>query len=203
VLAAEADLVIAVDGGGSVCLEAGVRPDVVVGDFDSLPHAHLDSLRGLGARIQAHPADKDASDLDLAIAEARRRGAASLIVTAASSGRLDHTLAVLGALSAASDLRAHLAEPDLDVWVLSPEGRSKLTLVGAESTLSIMAVSGPAVVSAEGVVWEVSDLMLDPGSSRGLSNRVGASGRALISVSSGVVLVISPQVAGTVRAQGA
>ena len=74
-LAAEADLVVAVDGGGSVCLEAGVVPDVVVGDFDSLPDDDLDRLGQLGVSVIEFPAEKDASDLELAVGEVRCRGA--------------------------------------------------------------------------------------------------------------------------------
>ena len=48
------------------------------------------------------------------------------MITAASTGRLDHTLAVLAVLSSAVDMRPHLVEPELDVWVLSPEGRSSI-----------------------------------------------------------------------------
>jgi thiamine pyrophosphokinase len=202
-LAAEADLVVAVDGGGLVCLEAGVVPDVVVGDFDSLCEADLARLAEQGATVVRFPADKDASDLDLAVDEARRRGATALQVTAASSGRLDHSLAVLGSLASAADLWPHLVEPDLDVWAVSPSGRGCLVLQGAGATVSLMSLSGVAVVSSQGLVWEVLDAELVAASSLGLSNRIGREGSARISVSSGVVLVFAPQVGGSVRAQGA
>jgi thiamine pyrophosphokinase len=201
-LAAGADFVVAVDGGGSVCLEAGIMPDLVLGDFDSLPAADLDHLREMGVSIREFPAEKNASDLELAVAEVRERGATSLVLTAASSGRLDHTLAVLGGLSSATDLRPHLVEPDLDVWVLSSDGRASVALFGAGATISLLSFGALAVVSATGVAWELDESLLDPTSSLGLSNRIGSSGRARISVSKGVVLVFAPQVAGIVRAQG-
>jgi thiamine pyrophosphokinase len=191
-----------VDGGGSVCLEAGVLPDVVLGDFDSLPAEDLMRLRALGATIQQFPADKDASDLELAVAEVRGRGAATITLTAAASGRVDHTLAVFGVMAAAADLRAHLVEPDLDVWALASAGRRSLELTGPGATITLSAFGGPAVVSARGVVWELDGVTLEPESSLGLSNRIDADGRAHVSVSHGVVLVFAPQVAGSVRAQG-
>jgi thiamine pyrophosphokinase len=201
-LATESDLVIAVDGGGSVCLEAGLSPAVVLGDFDSLPAEDLERLSGLGALLVRFPVDKDASDLELAVAEARRRGATSVVFTCASSGRLDHTYAALGALAASADLRSRLVDPDLEVWALSPGGRGSLDLVGEGTTISLSAFGAPACVSAEGLVWEVRDVAFDPASSLGLSNRIGGSGHARISASSGVVLVFAPQVAGAFRAQG-
>jgi thiamine pyrophosphokinase len=201
VLSGEADLVIAVDGGGSLCLEAGVAPNLLLGDFDSLPLADLDRLRDSGVEILRFPAEKDSSDLELAVAEARRRGAESVVVTAASAGRLDHTLAVLGVLAASADLQSRLADPELDVWTLAPAGRDSIMLSGMGATISLLAFGTPAVVTAEGTVWALQDVTLPSGSSLGLSNRIGPSGRARISVASGVVLVFAPQVAGTVRAQ--
>jgi thiamine pyrophosphokinase len=200
-LAAEADLVVAVDGGGSVCLEAGVVPDIVVGDFDSLPADDLDRLEQRGVSVIEFPAEKDASDLELAVTEIRRRGANSVVITAASTGRLDHTLAVLAVLSSAADLRPHLVEPELDVWVLSPRGRSSIPLSGAGATISLMPFGASATVSASGCVWELFEIELDPSSSLGLSNRIGQDGRATISVSRGVVLLLAPRGPGAVRAQ--
>jgi thiamine pyrophosphokinase len=201
-LAAAADLVVAVDGGGSVCLEAGVLPDIVLGDFDSLSSADLDRLREMGASILKFPAEKDASDLELAVAEVRGRGATSLVLTAATSGRLDHAVAVLGVMSAARDLSPTIVEPELEVWALSPEGRVSLDLSGAGATISLLPLGGPAVVSVSGVVWELDEVELDPTSSRGLSNRIAGDGLARVGVSRGLLLVFAPHLEGSARAQG-
>ena len=104
-LAPNADLVIAVDGGGVVCLEGGVTPDVLVGDLDSADSETVDTAARARRPSPPLPAEKDATDLELAIAEARAQGADEIVVTAATSGRLDHTLAALAALAAAADLR--------------------------------------------------------------------------------------------------
>ena len=200
-LAAAADLIVAVDGGGGLCLDAGVMPDVVVGDFDSLSRSDLDRIRASGAAIRQFPAEKDASDLELAVEEARLRGATSITVTAASTGRLDHTLAALGVLASAAELVPRLAEPGMDTWVLSPGGRATMILSGAGATISLLAFGGPAVVSTKGVIWELDSAELSPGSSLGLSNRIGSAGRARISVSQGVALLFAPSESGAANAQ--
>ena len=200
-LAADVDLVIAVDGGGRVCLEAGVMPDIVLGDFDSLSPDDLGRLSELGASIMRFPAEKDASDLELALLEARRAGAGSVVVTAAMSGRLDHTLVALGVLSGAADLKPHVVEPDLEAWVLSATGRSALQLAGTGATFSVIPLGGPAVVSVTGAAWELSDHPLEPSASLGLSNRVSAQGQASVSVSSGIAVVIAPKSADGSGAQ--
>lgn len=200
-LAAESDLVIAVDGGGAVCLEAGVVPDVVLGDFDSLAPELLERLKSQGARIVSFPPKKDATDLELAVDEARRAGATHVVVSCATSRRLDHTLAVLGVLARASDLRPEIAEPDLGAWVLSPSGRAHLDLAGCGATVSLLALSEPVVVSVTGVDWPLDAHALQPGSTLGVSNVIAGEEGARISVGEGTLLVIAPEVSGATRAR--
>lgn len=192
-LARDADLVIAVDGGGALCLAAGVVPDVLVGDLDSLSAEAAARIQAAGAEVVRFPAEKDASDLELALGEARTRGATRVVVTAAASGRLDHTLAALATLAAAADLAPRLVEPTMSAWVLSPSGRDRVALSGEGSTLSIVAWGGGALVSATGVHWPLDRALLEPTSTRGLSNVVAGSKRAVIVAHEGIALVITAE----------
>ena len=182
-------------------LRPGCCPIIVLGDFDSLSAEDLGRLTELGASIIRFPAEKDASDLGLALQEARNAGVSSVVVTAAVSGRLDHTLAALGVLVGASDLKPHLVEPEFDGWVLATEGRPELQLHGAGATFSVIALGGKAVVSVRSAAWELAGHALEPTESLGLSNRVGDQGPAAISVSSGVVVVIAPRIGDEPGAQ--
>ena len=58
--------VIAADGGLRLSPILGLRVDVVVGDMDSVSAAELAAAEQAGARIERHPTDKDATDLELA-----------------------------------------------------------------------------------------------------------------------------------------
>lgn len=193
-LAPSADLVIAVDGGGSVCFEAGVVPDILVGDFDSLPGSLLDDFVSQGVRVVEFPADKDETDLALALDVARREGVDRVTVTAASAGRLDHTLAVVGTLAAAADLRPRLREPELRGWVLSTALAPRITLKGVGATVSILAPGWGATVSVRGVRWPLAKAELAPLSVLGMSNVIVDSAGAVIEVHAGTVLVLSPHV---------
>ena len=51
-------------------LRLGLEVDVVVGDMDSVPASTLAQVERAGGRVMRHPADKDATDLELALDEA-------------------------------------------------------------------------------------------------------------------------------------
>jgi thiamine pyrophosphokinase len=198
-LAPEHDLIIAVDGGGAVCIDAGVSPDIVLGDFDSLDPDVLEQLCSRGTSALPFPADKDQTDLELALVTARERGASSVTVTAASSGRLDHTLAVVGAISAAADLRPHLVEPNLRAWVLGEAGRVELAFAERGSTISLVALGAQARVTLSGVRWPLHDRVLTFDSGLGISNVVTAESGAIVQLHAGRLLVLVPDAPGAVR----
>ena len=58
---------LACDAGCGICMQAGVRIDLVVGDFDSVTDEALDYARACGAEFLTFPADKDETDLELAL----------------------------------------------------------------------------------------------------------------------------------------
>jgi len=193
-LAAEVAVVIGVDGGASACLRAGVVPGVVVGDLDSLSADDQRALRAAGSRFLTFPADKDLTDLDLALVHASEQGVERVIVTGCTSGRLDHTLAAVGALARAAHLRPHLAELDLEGWILAADHANRIELSVAGSTFSVVGLLDEAIVSVRGAKWPLNRATLRPLGSLGVSNVVAPEG-ALVTVHSGVVAVLlNPQV---------
>lgn len=196
-LARECDAVIAADGGAAACAAAGVRPDLVIGDMDSIDHAQRTALSSDGVAFQVHPADKDVTDLDLAIGAARGLGASDIVVTGAFGARLDHTLVALGSLARAADLRPAISEPQLNGWVLAATAHSRIQLTGPGATISIVPLLGDAIVDASGVTWPLAHERLGALSSRGLSNIVGTLG-ATLEVSEGLVAVLAPLVGGRI-----
>jgi len=182
------DLVIAADSGADAATEAGVTIDLLVGDLDSISQAVLDELRTTGVEIEQHPTDKDATDLQLAIAAARRSGAGRLTVIGGGGGRIDHLLAN-AAVVAAAGAWAEVA------WILSdariyPVHRTRSLPIDPEATFSILPVGGPAAdVSLAGAKWPLDRALVDPLDSLGISN-VATASVIDVSVGSGAVLVI-------------
>lgn len=189
-LAPAHELVIGVDGGASLCAEAEVVPNLIVGDLDSLGDEAARTYERQGVEVVRFPTDKTRTDLDLALDAARSAGANSVTVTAASAGRLDHTLAMTGALLRNLDLAPCIEEPELRGWLVAADGVTTLSLLGRGSTVSIFALDGTATVSCSGMRWPLSHHCLECLSSEGLSNLLDAP-EGLIEVHRGRILVLS------------
>ena len=92
-------LVIAADGGLDHARAAGLDPDVLVGDLDSISAIGL-AWASEHAEVVRHPIDKAATDTELAIAHAATLAPARILLLAGQGDRLDHAVAALGALGA-------------------------------------------------------------------------------------------------------
>ncbi len=92
------DLVIVADSGYKNAREYGVEKiDALIGDFDSIG-CDVESLPRTVSEILRVPAEKDLTDLQLAVELARERGADELVIVASTDGRVDHTLSSLAIL---------------------------------------------------------------------------------------------------------
>ena len=168
-------LVIAADGGALKAAALGLNVNVVVGDGDSLAPSALEALRAADVDVQLHPAEKDASDTELAVREALAWGATDILVLGALGGlRLEHTLAnlLLLTLPELEGARVVLADGRSTVRVVTP-GRP-LALEAADGELvSLLPLSERvAGVSTAGLRYPLQGATLEQGPSRGLSNEL-------------------------------
>lgn len=188
---ADADLVIAADGGALALERIGRRPDLLVGDLDSIDGALLDRLVAAGVRVERHPSDKDASDTELGLEAAIASGATSVVLIGATRGeRLDHELANLLLLAdpalVGRDVRAiHGATTVRAVF-----GGAAIALGRPGDLVTLLPIGGDAIgVRTVGLRWELEGSTLVLGRSRGLSNEVVAAG-ASVELERGTLLVV-------------
>jgi thiamine pyrophosphokinase len=184
-------LVLAADSGIDHAHAIGRRVDVAIGDFDSVTPDGLERAEREGARIERHPTDKDATDLELAIDAAIAAGIARVTVVGGHGGRLDHLLGNLVLLAAPTTERL-----ELDAWMGAAHVtvvRTRATLAGtAGSIVSLFAMHGPARgVTTHGLRFPLHDAALEPGSTLGLSNEIAATDAA-VTLTTGVLLAVQP-----------
>lgn len=182
----EGAFVIAADSGFDHASRLGVKVDLLVGDLDSVSLQGLDTA---GNNVERHPADKDASDLTLALRAAGRRGASRVVVVGGSGGRIDHLLTNSAVLTS-----EEFASQQIEWFV----GAATATVVRSEVEISgrpgdlvtLLPQGGDAEgVTTEGLRWPLVDQTIKHGSSRGLSNQL-TSDLARVTVATGVLFVI-------------
>lgn len=192
-VAGDGTLVIAADGGVAKARALGIEPAVVVGDGDSLPPATLADLAAQGVEVQLHPRRKDASDTELALREAVRRGARDIVVIGALGGpRFDHALANVLLLGTSDiDAQISLVGANATVRVIGRHGPEQLVIEGTPGDLvSLLPLSDDASgVTLAGLAYPLSGATLRQGPTLGLSNEMVAS-RATVSVDRGRLAVI-------------
>jgi thiamine pyrophosphokinase len=116
-LAANADVIAAADSGLVVCENAGIVPDIIAGDMDS-----LDDTRRLekypAAAIFRFPHDKDNTDTEIAIDLLWQRGCDCIAIAGGGGGRIDHIFALLAIFE---------REKSPALWITARETMFKLT----------------------------------------------------------------------------
>ena len=187
-------LVIAADSGVDVAHGLGLRVDVAVGDFDSVSDEGLERAERNGARVIRHPAAKDHTDLELALAEARALDPVEIVVLGAGGGRLDHFLANVLALAAPELAPCHVTAHVGPATVRVARGGEPAVDVGAApgALVTLLAVGGPAKgVRTTGMQYPLRSEVLFDSSTRGVSNVV-ESVPATVEIESGTLLIVVP-----------
>lgn len=193
----ESSLVVAADGGLRHAYRHGLPIHAVVGDLDSCAADHLEWAREAGADIVEHPTDKDATDLELAMAYAdAAEGIERIVVFGVDGGRLDHELGNWAVCCGPWRARVEVHAAGGVATILRADRGHELELRGQPGeTVSVIARSGAATgVSVSGVRWPLDGATLEPDSSLGISNEFVES-TVRVSVADGVLAVVRPHLA--------
>ncbi len=183
--------VIGADSGIEQAQALGWPVDLAIGDFDSVSPDALAAAERDGAVVERHPAAKDATDLELALRAAARRGPHEIVVVGGAGGRLDHLLGGVLALTddayAAIRIRALVGPARLHVV------RDHVELRGEPGELvTLLPIGGAARgVTTSGLLYPLATETLEPASTRGVSNVLVADG-ARVSLTAGVLLAVLP-----------
>ena len=181
----EGDFLIAADRGYDALRRAGIAPDLIMGDFDSLGYTPE------GENVLPHSPIKDDTDLLLAIRWAMERGWRRFVIYGALGGnRLDQTVASFQTLRFLAD---HGAKGRLvgDGWNVALLQNAALRFPPAASGWLSLFVSGEEArgVTLRGLKYELTDAALTCGMPLGVSNEfLGCEAR--IAVADGALFVL-------------
>lgn len=161
---AENAFIIAADSGYETALKLGIRPDLLVGD--------MDSLRNVPTDVETYrvKAEKDDTDTMLAASIAKERGADEIVIIGGAGGRADHWLSNIFLLEAlqSEGIRAELRDGINVIRVVCNEV-AKIPCNGGYFGLLALEDS---VVSAAGCKYPLTDASLTRSLPYAVSNEV-------------------------------
>ncbi len=180
---------ICADKGAQYVLDAGLMPDWILGDLDSLDADALVFCRNVGIDIITLPTHKNDTDTEALLHCAIDNGYDDLLLLGATGGRIDHLLANLALMLAARKRSAKLRILDAahDIRLLDDVD----VIEGAVGqTFSLLPLGGDARAHAvAGVEYPLDHLILPMSSAIGVSNVLTAP-RAEIRVEQGIIVLI-------------
>ena len=186
---AQADLIVAADGGTRNALLASVMPHVVIGDLDSLDEADRVQLERAGVQLIVYSTHKDYTDLELALRYVRKQHATEIIIFSALGGRWDQSLAnlLLLTLPELAHVPTRIVDHHLSIQVIHDQAEIN-GQVG--DTLSLITLKGDAHgVTIEGCAYPLNEATLPFGATLGISNML-AENTAKITVKQGQILAL-------------
>lgn len=179
------DFIIACDKGYSYALKRGVRPDLIIADFDSFKGKTDPEIP-----VLKYPCEKDDTDTMAAVKYAVEKSFSEVVLCCALGGRLDHGYANLQSCVYAVEkgLRASVFGEREKVTFI--KNRSLEVKKEEGSSLSVFSITDKSEgVSVTGSKYELRDAVLVNSFPLGVSNEWKGD-KAVISVRSGILMIV-------------
>lgn len=173
------DFLIGVDGGTNQILKLGLKPNLIIGDLDSLTKIPKDTK-------VLKLANQNKTDIQKAIEQATKMGYEEVLLVGFLGRRLDHMISSL-MIVAKSKLNIKIIEGNQEMQVI----KDKITLKGKPGDLvSLIPLLGDCQkITTEGLKWRLQGRTLKCGKGLGVSN-VMLGKTAKVSLKKGCLLVL-------------
>ncbi len=183
-LVRRAEMVVAADSGWDLALSMGVRPELILGDMDSIRDP--EALGRLPPeRVLRFAAEKDETDTEIGLRILRERGITAVTLIGGGGGRLDHLVGILALFDRAIRPKRWLTERD---EVLSIEGRVSLSGMKDRRCSFFPAGAEVCTMRTTGLRWPLDRLRWEHGDA-GISN-YGVDDFVTIEMLSGRLMMI-------------
>lgn len=175
--------IISADSGYKKCERLNIRPNLIIGDFDSSEKPETD------VETIILPVRKDETDTLFAVKEAIRRGFNDIIILGGIGSRIDHTYGNILSLN-------YCADRGVNAVIIDKKNKARI-LTGDYSFdkngydyLSLFALFGDCIgLTTKGTEYNLSDYTLTPDSTLAQSN-IFKDSRVDIKFKSGKILLI-------------
>jgi thiamine pyrophosphokinase len=182
-------MIIAADRGAGYCLDAGILPDMVVGDMDSLHSGFHDELVSKGIEIRRFDCRKDMTDTQIAVDAAIEKGADEIEILAGIGSRFDHSLANVHLLFRAmkQGVIAKIVSGIHEIFLIE---RKNIIMNEAGAIVSFLPLEHCAKgITLRGFEYETDNIDMDMSFPIGVSNVI-RSNSAEVFVSDGILIAV-------------
>ncbi|BBH19911.1 thiamine pyrophosphokinase [Paenibacillus baekrokdamisoli] len=184
------DYLIGADAGALFLITNGYKPDVSLGDFDSVTAEELEVIRSNSSEtLDFDPIDKDFTDTELAWQFALKKQPEEILLVGAIGTRFDHSLANVHLLRQAADqnILARIVDKHNCIRIVGNE----MTLIRSSYTyVSLLPLTATvAGITLKGFQYPLDEATLQIGQSLGISNKLSEDS-ASIRIREGLLLVI-------------
>lgn len=187
------DFFIFCDGGLEHAVSLGVKPSLILGDFDSFDKNNLSQFGN--AETIFLPCEKDDTDTFFAVKEGLKRGFTEFLLVGTIGGRFDHSLCNVSALLYLFNRGAEAVIADdysiMRVTGSRPDGTFAEVKVGECSYFSLMNITGDAEgVTIKNAKYSLEDAVVKAEFALGVSNENLPGKNACVTVKKGQLLLI-------------
>ena len=165
---------VAIDGGYRFFEKTGIKPDFLIGDFDSLKK--IPSNLPPKTKVLSYPKHKNKTDSHLALDYCINEGAVDIDIVVPHFGEPDHYLGNLMLLKLASiktkKIRTRIVNFNYQIVLLENNKAEFNKCVG--DTVSVIPLGKRIELSCTGTEYEAKHLKISPGDSRPLRNLITA-----------------------------
>jgi len=170
---AQANYIIAADGGIQNCRKNNIQPDCIIGDFDSL---NMHELSGNHKTDIIRIEEQNSTDMEKAIEHAKKFNPAVIDIYCSFGKRMDHSLGNIFILNKYHDLNMHMHDAYGSMFILNP-GEKKFHGL-KDTTISLFAISTVENIELQGFEFPLKQNRIGP-SFFGVSNKIAQNNAAI------------------------
>lgn len=165
------DFVICADGGANGIAKAGIVPNIILGDLDSITAANLNYFRKKGVEIRKI-SEQETTDFEKSLRYITEKKLKDLIVFGAVSSRPDHTLNNFSILRRYyRKLNIKLIDTDFDIFYV----KNKISFNSEKcKVVSLMAMPEAKGITTKGLKYALKNETLEFGIREGTLNKTSA-----------------------------
>lgn len=185
----DSHIIIAADKGAETLYKYNIKPNFIVGDFDSIDESILSYYRKNNANLDVFPMEKDFTDSQAAVIKAITMGADKIALLGCTGSRLDHVLGNINLLYSSLNFNIECYIRDEFNYITMVD---KSTYIKKDKFkyFSLISFKEDVVdLTIHGAKYPLNHYHLKVGDVLGISNEIKEN-KAYIEFTSGTLLII-------------